>query len=114
MTKVMVAIGQAIRLRRNAAGLSQRDLARAAGTTAAAISHIERGGRNPSSRLLVRIADALQCLTDDLVTASSVEDDGARHLRHVLAVLKGLPPPLQAEVADFCDFLKERASRRPA
>lgn len=109
MSDKLVSIGKAILLRRTALRLSQRDLARAAGTTAAAISHIERGARNLSAALLARIADALQCPADSLLRgAAGVPTEGSPYLRQVIAAMNGFPSPLQKEVAAYCEYLKHR------
>ena len=63
-------IGEAVKQRRDALGLTQRALAMEANTTAAAVSHIERGQRQPSADLLARLASALDCRMDDLLTGS--------------------------------------------
>jgi predicted transcriptional regulator len=47
--------------RRNAVGLSQRELAELTGTTQSAIARLERGGRPPRIDTLLRIAEALDC-----------------------------------------------------
>jgi transcriptional regulator with XRE-family HTH domain len=47
--------------RRQARGLSQRELAELVGTTQSAIARLERGGRPPRIDTLLRIADALEC-----------------------------------------------------
>ena len=111
MSDQTVLIGKTIRQRRTALHLSQRDLARAAGTTAAAISHIERGVRNLSAGLLARIADTLQCPVDDLLHGDTPAAESSPYVSQVVAAMKGLPPPLQREVADFCAYLKHRDRR---
>src|SRR6266581_7416615 len=52
-------IGQAVRERRLALGLSQTELAGRAGMTQPALSRLEAGGVVPTLPLLDRIADAL-------------------------------------------------------
>ena len=106
--KTGMSIGEAIRTRRVALRLSQRDLARAAGTTPAAISHIERGIRQPSAGLLARIAGDLQCPADALLNGVRGPTEDSSHLRRVIAAMKGFSAPLQKEVADFCEYLKHR------
>lgn len=107
------SIGETIRNRRSQLHLTQRDLARAAGTTAAAVSHIERGARNLSVGLLVRIAGALQCTAHDLLLGICDDRESSPHLDQVTVAMKGFPPALQKEVADFCDYLKHRKRREP-
>lgn len=108
MSKQAASIGETILKRRRDLHLSQRDLACAAGTTAAAVSHIERGARKLSADLLARIADALQCSTDALLKGADEAPQGSPHLRRVVAAMKGFSPPLQKEVAVFCEYLKHR------
>ncbi|MFC4054914.1 helix-turn-helix transcriptional regulator [Actinomadura syzygii] len=52
-------IGEAIRLRRRARGLTQAGLAERAGLTQPAISLLESGSRVPSLPALERVADVL-------------------------------------------------------
>ena len=112
MTKQAPSIGESVRARRVTLELSQRGLAHAADTTAAAISHIERGARKPSADLLARIASALGCSTDDLLrgVVAGVEEHPC--IRQVVAAMKSFPPPLQKEVLDFCGYLKHRNRQR--
>ena len=51
--------GQVIRKARIAAGLSQAELAKRAGTNQSAVSFIERGQRIPDVAIAARIADAV-------------------------------------------------------
>ncbi len=55
------AIAEKVIERRQAKGLSQRELAEIVGTTQSAIARLERGGRPPRIDTLLRIADALDC-----------------------------------------------------
>jgi len=53
------AIADQVAERRQARGLSQRELAELTGTTQSAIARLEAGGRPPRIDTLLRIADAL-------------------------------------------------------
>jgi len=55
------AVADQVAERRQAQGLSQRELAELVGTTQSAIARLERGGRPPRIDTLLRIADALEC-----------------------------------------------------
>lgn len=55
-----------IRVFRQHRGLTQAELAISAGTSAAYISQIERGDREPGKKLLPRLAAALDVDADDL------------------------------------------------
>jgi transcriptional regulator with XRE-family HTH domain len=65
------AVADKVADRRQAKGLSQRELAELVGTTQSAIARLERGGRPPRIDTLLRIADALQC---DLVVELAPRD----------------------------------------
>lgn len=58
--------GARLRRLRREEGLSQADLARAVGVHESAISLLESAGRNPSARLLEKLADRLGMTMDDL------------------------------------------------
>lgn len=61
------ALGEAIRQLRQAAGLSQEQLAERATTDLTQIGGLERGTRNPSYSTLVRIAAALDTRAGEIV-----------------------------------------------
>jgi predicted transcriptional regulator len=66
------AIAEKVSERRNAKGMSQRELALLVGTTQSAIARLERGGRPPRIDTLLKIAEALECeLIVELVPRSS-------------------------------------------
>jgi ribosome-binding protein aMBF1 (putative translation factor) len=54
-------IAELVAERRNAWGISQRELAELCGTTQSAIARVERGARPPRIDTLARIATALDC-----------------------------------------------------
>ncbi len=58
-----------LRARRVELGLHQAAVAEAAGISAGTLSELERGTRNPSPPVLLRLAEALQCSTKDLMPA---------------------------------------------
>ena len=59
-------LGELIRKRREAIGLSQRELGRRAGVTASHIAYIESGRRRPSYTLLFRLGQGLNLGRQDL------------------------------------------------
>src|SRR2546421_1779705 len=66
------AIAENVSERRNAKGMSQRELAELVGTTQSAIARLERGGRPPRIDTLLKIAEALECeLVVELLPRSS-------------------------------------------
>ena len=105
-------IGENVQQRRSALGLSQRALAEKASTTAAAVSHIERGQRQPSADLLSRLAAALECSTDHLVSAKDSPPPESIYLARVTSAMKSMPMKVQEQVSDYCDYLRDRHGRR--
>ena len=68
----MTSIGDFIRTRREALGLSAADLARALGVTGAAVSNWERQpDRAPSREHLNKLAELLQVRVEELLTPPS-------------------------------------------
>jgi Zn-dependent peptidase ImmA (M78 family)/transcriptional regulator with XRE-family HTH domain len=71
-----VRLGQAIRARRKALGVTQEQLAAALGFNAAqTVSDIERGERSVKAWELVKIADALSTTVEDLLELRRTSDD---------------------------------------
>lgn len=66
-----------IRALRTARGLSQQQIARAAGVPRATWTHLESGAANPTLAVLIRVADALQVRLDELL---AVAGGPARHI----------------------------------
>lgn len=60
------SVGYAVRSRRHAAGLTQRELADSADVNVTWLSHLERGRANPAWGTLSRLADALGISMVDL------------------------------------------------
>jgi transcriptional regulator with XRE-family HTH domain len=64
--KVLLAFGKRVRDKREAKSLSQEDLADLAGLDRTYISGIERGLRNPTLLISVKIAQAMGTTVEDL------------------------------------------------
>src|SRR5688572_3556984 len=62
---------------RTARGLSQQQIAKAAGVPRATWTHLESGAANPTLAVLIKIASALQVRLDELLAAPS---PSARHI----------------------------------
>jgi transcriptional regulator with XRE-family HTH domain len=71
------ALGEYIRLQRQLADLSLRQLAQMTQVSNAYLSQIERGLHQPSLRVLSSIADALDLSADTLLTQAGLRDAGA-------------------------------------
>jgi DNA-binding XRE family transcriptional regulator len=67
------ALGHALRVLRRERGLSQEDLAHAAGISVQYLSGIERGRRNPTWVVLSGIAAALELRLSELVERAEAE-----------------------------------------
>jgi transcriptional regulator with XRE-family HTH domain len=76
-----VALGRAIRLRREELGISQEDLALELGYDQGWISHIENGRTNPAYGTVDRLARALAWpLSQLVILAESVETEDRKPL----------------------------------
>ena len=76
-----VALGRAIRLRREELGISQQDLGLEVGYDQGWLSHIENGRTNPAYGTVDRIARALAWPMSRLVTlAESIETEDRKPL----------------------------------
>ena len=81
-----IAIGQRIRERRRAMGLSQQDLAEALGVSFQQVQKYERGANRISFSRLVEIAGALKCRLSEL--AEGLDPDHApKEIEHVNALM---------------------------
>jgi transcriptional regulator with XRE-family HTH domain len=74
--------GARLRELRAAADLSQRELAKRCGTSAAAISNFEAGNNAPTLGTLVRLAEALECDVTELVDVLDRIPHGSRKSRN--------------------------------
>lgn len=63
-------VGTNVRTRREAAEMTQMELAERVGTNQSHISGIENGARQPSLDMILRIAGALRCTLDDLTLST--------------------------------------------
>ncbi len=57
-------------------GLTQAQLARRLGVSPSAVGMYEQGRREPDAQTLTRLADALQCSTDELLGVESPQEVG--------------------------------------
>jgi transcriptional regulator with XRE-family HTH domain len=82
-------LGELIKARRDAIGLSQRELGRSLGVTASHVAYIESGARRPSHTLLFRLASSLGIDRKELFLAAYPE---------MAPLLSPLPPTENREV----------------
>lgn len=87
--QLMRTIGQSIAKYRQAANLTQAQLAEILGIGNDAVSRMERGTTTPTIIRLLELADIFDCEVADLVTDSSSRPlDQARQLERMLASLE--------------------------
>jgi transcriptional regulator with XRE-family HTH domain len=75
----LAELGEFIRLQREAAQQSIRDLARLAGVSNPYLSQIERGLRRPSAEILQQIARALKISAESLYVRAGILDSDVAH-----------------------------------
>jgi putative transcriptional regulator len=70
----VIAVRKALIARRKKSGYTQAKVAEGAGINRASYVHIERGTRNPSLEVALKIAEFLKCKVDDIFSASEVSE----------------------------------------
>src|SRR6478672_169922 len=80
----LVALGEAVRVRRARRGMTRRALAAEADVSERHLANLESGVGNASILVLRQIARALECPVADLVDASSPEGPDAALIRQLL------------------------------
>lgn len=73
VAEMAVAFGRAVRFARVRRGMEQRDLADKAGLNRSYLSSIERGVRNPTLDVIVRLSRSMGMSASDLVKAAEQE-----------------------------------------
>jgi transcriptional regulator with XRE-family HTH domain len=71
-------LGRAVKSVRSERGITQEELSRRTGLHPTYVSDVERGARNPSFAVLVRIADGLGVTLAELGSAYDRLQDGGR------------------------------------
>jgi transcriptional regulator with XRE-family HTH domain len=89
MSSESVSAGVRIRQLRETKGLTQKELAEHAGVSVGFLSELEHGKRNPSGRVLLRIATALGTTTDFILRGGEPQPPPRR-----------APAPIPPELAD--------------
>ena len=94
---------------RTDAGLTQSGLARALNTSQSAISQMERGEREPSFRMLRRLARALGVSTGHLLGRDVDELSPAEqvHFRQY----RSLPDEAKEEIRNFAEYLSQKHTK---
>lgn len=113
------SVGSRIRRFRLAKGLSQVELGKSVGISQRMVTYYETEGICPPPDLLLRLAEALDVTTDELLgnadrpEASKAAPDSLRLWRR-LKKLEELPAHDQNSILKMIDALAEQASRRKA
>jgi transcriptional regulator with XRE-family HTH domain len=112
-----MSLGQAIRTIRLAAGLSQKEVAEAAGIDPSYLSMIESGRRkDPGTRIISRLAQVLEVSLDELAAAAGylaeVEPPDPQVLR-AIRLFRQLPRWRQEEVIAQLELYLRRRDLQP-
>ena len=100
-TKEPLRIGARVRALRNEAGLTQAEIAEAAGITPESMSRIERGRLSPSTDLVTRLAAAIGVVPGALFERgpAALKKPTLRAVdRRLLQVVRDLPEPQVEDV----------------
>ncbi len=107
----MDSIAKRMRERRRALGMTQAQLAEAAGVSAELVSRIERARCMPSVLSLVAFAEALATTPNDLLGFG--EARAASELDTLCSMLATLPPERREEVRRVAEALAHYARKEP-
>jgi len=105
-------LGDALRARRQSLGLTAKELALRANVTEGAVSHIERGIRKPSAEMVARLASVLDCSVDELLAGIARQEKEGPYIARVTQAMKSFPTPIQKQVAEYCDFLRQQLRKQ--
>jgi transcriptional regulator with XRE-family HTH domain len=114
---VLKDVGGYIREQRNAAQVSMRQLAKAAGVSNPYLSQIERGLRKPSAEILQQIAKALRISAEQLYVHAGILDERVGDDTVTAAVLgdTGLTERQKQVLLEIYEsFRRENAAREDA
>jgi transcriptional regulator with XRE-family HTH domain len=114
MTQSDGGIGDRIRRRREELQLSQSELARRSGLTAAAIWQYERNERTPSSDALAKLAKSLKVSADYLLGVREPAWEDLVLDKDLQVMFRGLPQLSEADKQKLLDYfsLLKRQSKR--
>jgi transcriptional regulator with XRE-family HTH domain len=103
-----ININEKIKRLRKQKGLSQKDLGLRIGVSQQVITNYERGIREPSLEVLLKISGALDVSIETLVGAKQITPDAqiSRALQKRFEIIKKLPPEKQKAFITFVDALK--------
>lgn len=112
-----MSLGQAVRAMRQEAGLSQKELAEAAGIDQSYLSMIESDQRrNPGTRIMARLAQALRVSMDELAARAGylprVQTSDAL-AEQALYLFRQLPRWRQEDVLAQLELYLQLKERRP-
>lgn len=97
----MVKLKLKLKEYREAAGLSQAELARRVGITRGRYNHYELGQRTADTETLLKIADELGVAVGDLLGVAPVFEGFGEFCRKNLAALPGVPLPRDQIIASL-------------
>ena len=105
----MSDFGKRLQEIRTDARLTQSGLARALNTSQSAISQMERGEREPSFRMLRRLARALGVSAAHLLGQDADELSPAEQIH--FRQYRSLPEEAREEIRDFAEYLRQKHTK---
>ena len=113
--RTLDGFGRRLRDLRQARGLTQIDLGKAAGVSNRVIAYYEEDGAQPPGPMLVDLARALKVSVDQLLGVKAVKDAAnpkAARLMNRLKKVQDLPPADQRALLRYLDLLLLRQTGR--
>ena len=92
---------------RKAQGMTARVLAQKVGLTESAINLYENGKRKPDYEMVLKLADALGCLVEELIGSPQPSEDGSYGDRILFQALAGATEQDKIRAAKIINMFKE-------
>lgn len=92
---------------RKAQGMTAKVLAQKIGITESAINLYENGKRKPDYEMVLKLADALGCLVDELLGVPQLSEDGSYGDRILFQALVGATEHDKIRAAKIINMFKE-------
>lgn len=111
----MISVGHRIKERRKELHLTQIDIYKKCGIASGALSQIENGTRTPSVIIFYKLAQALDCSMDWLLTGNSTNsenDEFSENEKNILGYYNGIPKNDQEEILMLLQLKYDRYMKK--
>lgn len=109
----MMSVGNRIKQRRHNLNLTQIDIYKKCGIASGALSQIENGTRTPSVIIFYKLAQALECSMDWLLTGSSTNSENGIFSENEETLLNGFRNLSEEDQNELIQILEIKLNKNP-